>query len=188
MRSENLAGLEATYRSLVDSLAGGPLGTEACFGTGGADPKVVFVLGLPHGLHPLDEEGQGKFEQLCKAMQLQPDEVYITTIIKTLTLATRPPHPADTRRDRPWITRQLELLAPQMIVAFGSKVGAILTQDGVELNPPGAVSSCALGSAAASTPVHITHEFSVLTQRGRDDQRAKEMWSHLQEVMKAVGL
>ena len=58
MRSENLAGLEATYRSLVDSLAGVPLGTEVCFGTGGADPKVVFVLGLPHGLHPLDEEGQ----------------------------------------------------------------------------------------------------------------------------------
>ncbi len=186
MMTQGVADLEAAYRNLVASVCGIPSTPQVCFGDGGLDPCVVFVLGLPSGLHPLDSEGQAKFDQLRTAMRLDPDDVYITSVIKTLPLASRPPHPADVRRDRPWLDRQLRSLSPRAIVAFGPKVGAMLTSCGVQESEPGKVSSLALEGGQHSTPVHITHEFSVLTQPGRDEVKAKEMWSHLQAVMQVV--
>lgn len=186
MTSEGLADLEADYRKVVSLICGVPTSPQVCFGKGGVAPRVVFVLGLPNGVHPLDAEGEEKFAQLRTAMQLEPDEVYITTVIKTLTLASRAPHPADVRRDRPWLERQLSQLAPQAIVAFGPKVGAMLTSGEIQDCGAGQISSVALDGVHGSIAVHVTHEFSVLTRQGRDDAKAKEMWSHLQEVMEAI--
>ncbi len=186
MMTQGLPELEAAYRNLVASVCGIPSPPQVCFGDGGPEPRVVFVLGLPSGPHPLDSEGQVKFDQLRSAMRLDPDEVYITSVIKTLPLPSRPPHPADVRRDRPWLGRQLQRLSPQAIVAFGPKVGAMLTSCEVQDSAPGKASSLVLEGEQHLTPVHITHEFSVLTQAGRDEVKAKEMWSHLQAVMQVV--
>ena len=186
MTSEGLADLEADYRKLVSAICGFPCPPQVCFGQGGRKPRVVFVLGLPSGLHPLDAEGEEKFTQLQKAMQLESDDVYITTVIKTLTLVSRSPHSADVRRDRPWLNRQLSRLSPQVIVAFGPKVGAMLTSGEIQDCGAGQISSVDLDGVQGPTPVHITHEFSVLSRRGRDDAKAKEMWLHLQAVMDAI--
>ncbi|MEC8114682.1 MAG: uracil-DNA glycosylase family protein [Planctomycetota bacterium] len=186
MTREGLADLEADYRKIVSSICGIPSSPQVCFGRGGANPRVVFVLGLPNGVHPLDAEGEEKFTQLRTAMQLESDEVYITTVIKTLTLASRAPHPADVRRDRPWLERQLSQLAPQAIVAFGPKVGAMLTSGEIQECGAGQISSLELDEDHGSFAVHMTHEFSVLTRQGRDEAKAREMWSHLQAVMKAI--
>jgi len=186
MTSEGVADLEAEYRKVVSSICGIPSPPQVCFGQGGAAPRVVFVLGLPNGVHPLDAEGEEKFTQLRTAMQLESDEVYITTVIKTLTLASRAPHPADVRRDRPWLARQLTQLAPQAIVAFGPKVGAMLTSSEIQDCGAGQVSSVELDELHGSIAVHMTHEFSVLTRQGRDEAKAREMWSHLQAVMEAI--
>ena len=186
MTSEGLADLEADYRKVVSSICGIPSTPQVCFGKGGAAPRVVFVLGLPNGVHPLDVEGEEKFTQLRTAMQLEAHEVYITTVIKTLTLASRAPHPADVRRDRPWLERQLSRLAPQAIVAFGPKVGAMLTSGEIQYCGAGQTSSVELEESDRPIPVHITHEFSVLTRQGRDEVKAKEMWSHLQAVMEVI--
>ena len=186
MTSEGLADLEADYRKVVSSICGVPTSPQVCFGKGGVAPRVVFVLGLPNGVHPLDAEGKEKFTQLRTAMQLGPDEVYITTVIKTSTLASRPPHPADVRRDRPWLERQFITLSPEAIVAFGPKVGAMVTSSSVHDCGAGHISSVEFEEGQSPIPVHITHEFSVLTRQGRDDAKAKEMWSHLQAVMEAI--
>ena len=186
MTSEGLADLEADYRKVVSSICGIPSTPQVCFGKGGSAPRVVFVLGLPNGLHPLDAEGEEKFTQLRTAMQLESDEVYITTVIKTLTLASRAPHPADVRRDRPWLERQLSQLAPQAIVVFGPKVGAMLTSCEIEDCDAGQISSVELDGIHDCIAVHMTHEFSVLTRQGRDEAKAREMWSHLQAVMEAI--
>ena len=186
MTSEGLADLEADYRKLVSSICGIPSPPQVCFGQGGTGPQVVFVLGLPSGLHPLDAEGEEKFTQLRNAMQLELDDVYITTVIKTLALASRSPHPADVRRDRPWLNRQLRWLSPRVIVAFGAKVGAMLTSGEIQDCGAGQISSVDLEGVRSPTPVHITHEFSVLTRQGRDEAKAKEMWLHMQAVMKAI--
>ena len=57
MTSEGLADLEADYRKVVSSICGVPTSPQVCFGKGGVAPRVVFVLGLPNGVHPLDAEG-----------------------------------------------------------------------------------------------------------------------------------
>ena len=186
MTSEGLADLEADYRKLVSSICGIPSPPQVCFGQGGAAPRVVFVLGLPNGLHPLDPEGQEKFTQLRSAMQLESDDVYITTVIKTLNLASRPPHPADVRRDRPWLERQLSRLAPEAIVVFGPKVGAMLTSSEIQDCGAGQISSVELEGVHGPIPVHMTHEFTVLTRQGRNEAKAREMWSHLRVVVEAV--
>lgn len=186
MTSEGLADLESDYRKLVALVSGIPSPSQVCFGEGAVFPRVVFILGLPNGVRPLDAEGEEKFTQLRTAMQLGPDEVYITTVIKTSTLASRPPHPADVRRDRPWLERQLITLSPEAIVAFGPKVGAMVTSSSVHDCGAGHISSVELEEGQGPIPVHMTHEFSVLTRQGRDEAKAREMWGHLQSVMKAI--
>ena len=186
MTSEGLADLEANDRKVVSSICGTPSPPQVCFGEGALAPRVVFILGLPHGLHPLDAEGKEKFTQLRTAMQLEANEVYITSVIKTLTLASRAPHPADVRRDRPWLERQLIRLAPQAIVTFGPKVGAMLTSNEIQDCGAGQISSVELEGVHGPIAVHMTHEFSVLTRQGRDDAKAREMWCHLQAVMEAI--
>ena len=52
MTSEGLADLEADYRKVVSSICGVPTSPQVCFGKGGVAPRVVFVLGLPNGVHP----------------------------------------------------------------------------------------------------------------------------------------
>ena len=185
MTSEGLADLEADYRKVVSSICGIPSSPQVCFGKGGVAPRVVFVLGLPNGVHPLDAEGEEKFTQLRTAMQLEPDEVYITTVIKTLTLASRTPHPADVRRDRPWLERQLSQLASGHRCLWSQGWGHAHFGRDSRLYA-GQISSVELDGVHGSIAVHMTHEFSVLTRQGRDEAKAREMWSHLQAVMEAI--
>ena len=62
----------------------------------------------------------------------------------------------------------------------------MLTSGEIQDCGAGQISSVELDGVHGSIPVHITHEFSVLTRQGRDDAKAKEMWSHLQAVMEAI--
>jgi hypothetical protein len=84
------------------------------------------------------------------------------------------------------LERQLSQLAPQAIVAFGPKVGAMLTSGEIQECGAGEISSLELDGDHGSIAVHVTHEFSVLTRQGRDEAKAREMWSHLQAVMEAI--
>ena len=87
MTSEGLADLEADYRKVVSLICGVPTSPRVCFGKGGVAPewfscwvcRMVFILWM---------QRLKKFANFARRYN-ELNEVYITTVIKTLTLASR---------------------------------------------------------------------------------------------------
>lgn len=58
-------------------------------------------------------------DELLAGAGLHRDEVAVLNVLKCRPPANRPPKPTETANCRPWLERQLELIAPAVMVALG---------------------------------------------------------------------
>ena len=93
-------------------------------GEGPENSQIVFIGEAP-GFHE-DQQGRpfvgqaGQFlEQLLGSIGLKRDDVYICNVIKCRPPGNRDPMPTEIKNCQKWLDRQLELLAPKMIVTLG---------------------------------------------------------------------
>ena len=93
-------------------------------GEGPENSQIVFIGEAP-GFHE-DQQGRpfvgqaGQFlEQLLGSIGLKRDDVYICNVIKCRPTGNRDPLPMEIKNCQKWLDRQLELLAPKMIVTLG---------------------------------------------------------------------
>jgi DNA polymerase len=93
-------------------------------GEGPENSQIVFIGEAP-GFHE-DQQGRpfvgqaGQFlEQLLGSIGLKRDDVYICNVIKCRPPGNRDPLPTEIKSCQKWLDRQLELLAPKMIVTLG---------------------------------------------------------------------
>lgn len=93
-------------------------------GEGPENSQIVFIGEAP-GFHE-DQQGRpfvgqaGQFlEQLLGSIGLKRDDVYICNVIKCRPPGNRDPLPMEIKSCQKWLDRQLELLAPKMIVTLG---------------------------------------------------------------------
>jgi uracil-DNA glycosylase family 4 len=93
-------------------------------GEGPENPQIVFIGEAP-GFHE-DQQGRpfvgqaGQFlEQLLGSIGLKRDDVYICNVIKCRPPGNRDPLPMEIKNCQKWLDRQLELLAPKMVVTLG---------------------------------------------------------------------
>jgi uracil-DNA glycosylase family 4 len=98
--------------------------TKIVPGEGPENPEIMFIGEAP-GFHE-DQQGRpfvgqaGLFlEKLLASINLKRDQVYIGNVIKCRPPANRDPLPSEIAACRPWITRQIALLRPKMIVTLG---------------------------------------------------------------------
>jgi uracil-DNA glycosylase family 4 len=101
------------------------------FGVGSSDAKLMFVGEGPGA----EEDARGepfvgragrKLDEMIAAIGLSRGEVYIANIVKC-----RPPKNRDPEKDEietclPFLTRQIEAIAPRVIVALGSPAAKTL--------------------------------------------------------------
>ncbi len=95
-----------------------------CFGRG--DPAaLVMLIGEAPGR---DEDLQGKpfvgragqlLDRMLRAINLDPAEVYITNTVYWRPPGNRNPSPQEVEACRPFLTRQVELVAPEFLVLLG---------------------------------------------------------------------
>jgi len=89
-----------------------------------------------------DEDAQGfpfvgaagqLLDRMIAAMGLARDEVYVCNIVKCRPPKNRKPEPAEMEACRPYLTEQLELIAPRVIVALGATAvqGLLGTSEGI---------------------------------------------------------
>lgn len=99
--------------------------TQTVFARGSAASRLCFVGEGPGA----DEDAQGfpfvgaagqLLDRMIAAMGYQRDEVYICNIVKCRPPNNRKPEPEEMAACRPFLERQIELLAPSAIVALGS--------------------------------------------------------------------
>jgi uracil-DNA glycosylase len=95
------------------------------FGVGNPAARLVFVGEGPGA----DEDAQGEpfvgragqllTEIITKGMGLRREDVYICNVVKCRPPGNRNPEPDETGACEPFLHRQLELIAPQVVVALG---------------------------------------------------------------------
>ena len=93
-------------------------------GEGAETADIVFVGEAP-GFHE-DQQGRpfvgqaGQFlDQLLASIDLHRNDVYICNVIKCRPPGNRDPLPTEIANCQSWLDRQLELIAPRMIVTLG---------------------------------------------------------------------
>ena len=101
-----------------------PLSTNLVFGEGNVDCDVLFIGEAPGALE--DELGRpfvGRSGKLLRksivGLGWKEEDVYITNIVKRRPPQNRDPTPAEIKAYKPYLTRQIEIINPKLIVTLG---------------------------------------------------------------------
>jgi len=117
----------AELETALDNFDGCPLklrATQLCFADGNPDGEVMFVGEAP-GQH---EDAQGKpfvgragqlLDRILAAIGLDRTKVYIANTVPWRPPGNRTPTPAELAVCRPFLERQVELVAPHILVPLG---------------------------------------------------------------------
>jgi DNA polymerase len=98
--------------------------TSIVFGTGAADAPLLFVGEAPGA----EEDRRGEpfvgaagqlLDKMIEAMGWRRDEVYIANVLKCRPPGNRDPRPDEVEACGPFLARQIEALAPRIIVTLG---------------------------------------------------------------------
>ena len=94
------------------------------FGRGSGEARIVFVGEAP-GFHedrrgvPFVGKAGHLLDKMISAMNVASDEIYITNVLKCRPPNNRDPSPDEVKTCAPFLDRQLEALAPEVIVTLG---------------------------------------------------------------------
>ena len=179
--------LEA-LRSTVAACTACPLHAgrqQTVFGVGNPNADWMFV-----GEGPGEEEDRrgepfvgraGKLlDNMLRAMELDRTTVYIANIVKCRPPGNRNPGPEEAAACIPYLHRQIELIAPRLIVALG----AVAAQRLLETDRPvGALRGELQHAAQLSCPVLVTYHPAYLL---RSPGQKRKAWDDLQLAMREM--
>lgn len=100
--------------------------TNLVFGVGNPNAKIVFVGEGPGRDEDLKGEpfvgraGQLLTDIITKGMKMRREDVYICNVVKCRPPENRNPEPDEIESCEPFLTRQLEIIRPTVIVALGT--------------------------------------------------------------------
>lgn len=164
------------------------------FGEGNADARLVFV-----GEGPGEEEDRtgrpfvGRAGELLTkmiaAMGLRREDVYIANMVKCRPPGNRTPEPAEVAACMPFLLRQLQIIAPKVIVTLGNPAtqNLLKTTIGITKLRGQWQKLPNLAEGLEGIPVMPTfHPAYVL--RNYNETTRSLVWSDLQKVMAVLGL
>ena len=99
--------------------------TNIVFGVGSPDAKLVFVGEGPgaeedkQGIPFVGRAGQ-LLTKIIEAMKLSRDDVYIANVVKCRPPENRNPEPDEIAACSPFLMKQIEIIAPKVIVCLGT--------------------------------------------------------------------
>jgi len=152
--------------------------TQTVFGVGRRDASL-FVIGEAPGADE-DRQGEpfvGRAGQLLNAMLrsigLPRAEVYIANILKCRPPNNRDPEPSESASCTPYLTRQIELVQPRVLLAVGRIAAQWLLQTDT---PIGRIRGRALSFGPRNTPLVVTYHPAYLLRSPLDKAKA---WTDL---------
>ncbi len=134
------ATLEA-LRASLDAFEGCALkrtATQLVFGDGDPDARVMFVGEAPgreedrQGLPFVGRSGQ-LLERMLATIGLERSATYIANVVPWRPPGNRTPTPQETAACRPFLDRQIELVAPEVVVCLGGAAAKemLATSEGI---------------------------------------------------------
>ena len=155
--------------------------TQTVFGSGSRQADL-FIVGEAPGAEE-DAQGEpfvGRAGQLLNAMLaaigLQREQVYIANILKCRPPGNRDPQPEEVARCGSYLDRQIQLVAPRLILA----VGRVAAQNLLEVSTPiGKMRGREYQHRASAVPVLVTYHPAYLLRSPREKRKA---WEDLKRV------
>ena len=184
-RATDIAGMEEeTLRASVAGCRACRLcetRTQTVFGVGVADPEWMIVGEAPGA----DEDARGEpfvgqagrlLDNMLASVGLsRTQNVFIANVLKCRPPGNRNPQPDEVRLCDPYLRRQIELLAPRLIVAVGKFAAAtLLGSDASIASLRGRVHRITIG--ARELPVVVTYHPAYLL---RSPQEKAKAWADL---------
>jgi uracil-DNA glycosylase family 4 len=162
--------------------------TQTVFGEGDVDAKIFFIGEGPGE----DEDRTGRpfvgrsgqlLEKMIIAMGLSRAQVFIANIVKCRPPNNRVPAPDEVATCTPYLTRQLEIIRPKVIVTLG------LPSVKYMLGDPKLTMGRTRGQWHAWRGIKLmpTYHPSFILRSYTEENR-KAVWNDLQMVMKEIGL
>jgi DNA polymerase len=113
--------------------------SNVVFGMGDPNASLMFIGEGPgaeedrQGLPFVGRSGRLLDKLLAEEMNLHRDQVYIANVVKCRPPDNRDPHPDEIEACRPYLTEQLELIRPRVVVTLGRFAGQWLlrTTEGI---------------------------------------------------------
>lgn len=100
------------------------LKTNLVFGEGNADCEVLFIGEAPGALEdelvrPFVGRSGQLLRKFIRELGWKEEDVYITNIVKRRPPENRDPLPEEIEAYKPYLTRQIEIISPKIIVPLG---------------------------------------------------------------------
>ncbi len=152
--------------------------TQTVFGVGKRDARL-FVIGEAPGA---DEDRQGEpfvgragqlLNAMLRAIGLPRSEVYIANILKCRPPNNRDPEPIESATCTPYLTQQIELVRPRVLLAVGRVSAQWLLQTDT---PIGRLRGRVVSYGARNTPLVVTYHPAYLLRSPLEKAKA---WTDL---------
>jgi DNA polymerase len=159
--------------------------TQTVFSRGTGSSGLCFVGEGPGA----DEDAQGQpfvglagqlLDRMIAAMGFLRDEIYVCNIVKCRPPENRKPEPDEMGACRPFLEQQLELVAPQVIVALGATAvqGLLGTTEGItRLRGRWKLYRGRIAVMPTFHPAYLL----------RNPKAKREVWEDLQAVLRQMG-
>jgi uracil-DNA glycosylase family 4 len=171
------AALAATVRGCT--LCGLHRGrTQTVFGVGKRDARLLVIGEAPGA----DEDRQGEpfvgragqlLNAMLRAIGLPRSEVYIANILKCRPPNNRDPEPSESATCTPYLTQQIELVRPRVLLAVGRIAAQWLLQTDT---PIGKLRGRVVSYGARNTPLVVTYHPAYLLRSPLEKAKA---WTDL---------
>jgi DNA polymerase len=118
----NAAKLEALKREMAEASL--PLRTNLVFGEGDPDCDILFIGEAPGAqedeqVRPFVGRSGQLLRKCIREAGFKEEDVYITNIVKRRPPENRDPLPEEIAAYKPYLTRQIEIIDPKIIVPLG---------------------------------------------------------------------
>ncbi|NIP72597.1 MAG: uracil-DNA glycosylase [Gammaproteobacteria bacterium] len=189
IRADGVAGLDWTaLRERVSACAACELRatrTQTVFGVGDVNARLMLIGEAPGA----DEDRQGEpfvgragqlLNEMLLAIGLRRERVYIANILKCRPPNNRDPQPGEVASCEPFLRRQVELVAPRLIMALGRVAAHNLLKTQVSL---ARLRGQCHSYGDREVPVLVTYHPAYLLRSPRDKRKAWQDLLHARRMM-----
>ncbi len=183
--SNDLGGLRAEIGDCTRCRLSGTR-KQIVFGTGNPNARVVFVGEGPgrdedlQGVPFVGRAGELLTDIIEKGMKIPRSEVYICNVVKCRPPDNRNPEPEEVDACAPFLARQIEIVAPEVIVALGKFAAQTLLETKTPITRLRGHWHEYRGIALMPTfhPAHLL----------RNPSYKRQVWEDIKQVMERLGL
>lgn len=160
--------------------------TQAVFGVGNRQAPLMLIGEAPGAEE--DRRGEpfvgraGKLlDEMLYAIGFSREAVYITNVIKCRPPKNRDPRPDEVAACEPYLRRQLELVAPRLIVALGRVAAQYLLKSTQSLGRLRGEWHC---YGPVSTPLRVTYHPAYLLRSPAEKHKAWQDLKHVRQRLR----